>query len=421
LAPFSSRGPTADGRIKPDLLAPGSAVTVAFPGGGTAVFSGTSFSTPLIAGLAALVQSGRPGLPAFDVLRGLLDAADRRTAPNNDFGYGIPDALVAYAFPTGLARGGPADSLLATLSPVFDWDAGSPPAGVGPYVFRLRVGADPDLATSLLDTSLSANSLTLPFAPQPLTRLFWRVTAVSPLGVAESTAVAGPFVVPPWVRLLTFSSPLGHTTSDTLPLLAWSSPQVASPPGPFTYDVAVFPSSRGPAQAVASATGLSDTTFRPPEPLERNLPFRWRVVARLASGDSLVVTSPGTFVVLDPSIPPATLLFQNFPNPFPNRALGATTTCIWFDVREQGPVRLEIFDLRGRLIKSLWPPLGQTTILPAGRYGPPPGEATGSCEERFSWDGRDQTGALVRPGVYLYRLTAPGFRDTKRIVFLGAQ
>jgi hypothetical protein len=44
----------------------------------------------------------------------------------------------------------------------------------------------------------------------------------------------------------------------------------------------------------------------------------------------------------------------------------------------------------------------------------------GSCDARFAWDGRDETGAYVRPGVYLYRLVAPGFRDAKRIVFLGA-
>jgi hypothetical protein len=419
LAGFSSRGPTADGRIKPDVLAPGLDVPVALYTGGTTVSSGTSFSAPLIAGLAALMQSGRPGRPAVELRRGLTGASSLSRSPDNDRGFGIPDALAAYAFPTGLVQLAPTDSALATLTPVFSWDAGDPPAGVGAYLFRLRVGTSAALDSLLLDTTLTGTAATLPFVPRPGLRLYWNLVAASPLGVAETTAVRGPHLVPEWVTLLTLNSPRGHTTTDSMPLLAWRSPAVAAPPGPFTYDVAVYVASQGPDRAVAQAAGTTDTTFRPPVPLERNVPFRWHVVARLASGESLVATSPGTFIVVDASVPPATLLFQNFPNPFPNRALGINTTCVWFDVREQGPVRLEIFDIRGRLVRQLVPAFGQTTVLPAGRYGPPAGDATGSCEPQFSWDGRDRTGAFVRPGVYLYRLTTPGFRSTKRMVFLG--
>ena len=60
------------------------------------------------------------------------------------------------------------------------------------------------------------------------------------------------------------------------------------------------------------------------------------------------------------------------------------------------------------------------STLPAGRYGRPAGDAPGTCDDRFAWDGKDETGAQVRPGVYIYRLTAPGFRDSKRIVYQGS-
>jgi hypothetical protein len=237
--------------------------------------------------------------------------------------------------------------------------------------------------------------------------------------VADSTARRGPFLVPEWATLLTFGSPGGGSTRDSMPTLAWHTPDVAAATGPVRFDVAVYPASGTPAQAVASATGLTDTTYAVPRPLEHNLPFRWRVLVHVGA-DSAAVTSAGSFVVLDNSAPATTLLFQNFPNPFPNPRTGLTATCIWFDIAQGGDVRLEVFDLRGRLVRRIAPGPEVPATLDPGHYGRPPGDVPGSCDARFAWDGRDDTGAYVRQGVYIYRLVAPGFRDAKRIVFLGA-
>lgn len=416
---FSSRGPTADGRIKPEVVAPGLDVTVAAPDSGLALLSGTSVATPLVAGIAALVQGTRPGMPASELRRGLLDASGMREAPDNVAGWGIPDALKLLAFPTGLEPVGPLDSL-TSLTPVFTWDAGAPPAGTAPDTFRLEVARDSGFVTVLLDTTVMASTVRLPFAPPPLSRLFWRVTARSALGTSERTRGVGPLLVPPWVTLVSLNAPSGESIRDSQPLFVWRSPSVTSPPGPPRYDVSVYPASEGPGSAVIARRGLTDTTFRPNAPLEKNLPFRWQVVVHLGTADSSVVRSTGTFLVLDEAAPATTILFQNFPNPFPNRSLGVTSSCIWFDVATPGEVRLEIFDLEGRLVRRLVPSDQVPSHLEAGRYGRPGGNALGTCDPRFAWDGRDQTGAFVRPGVYLYRLLAPGFRDTKRIVFLGA-
>jgi hypothetical protein len=312
----------------------------------------------------------------------------------------------------------PAPGTLTSVTPTFTWDAGTPPSVAGPNLYRLRIARDTAFTQLVVDTIVASPSLTLTRPLPPELTLRWRVVATSSLGVAESTAVAGPIVSAPWVRLISLADPAGASIRDSQPLFVWRSPQVATPPGPVVYDFDIYPASRTPLDAVESARGLLDTTYRPVRPLERNLPFRWRVVAHIGS-DSAVATSPGTFLVLDESVPSQTVLFQNFPNPFPNPATGVATTCIWFDVARDGDVRLEIFDLRGRRVRRLVPTQAAPSPMVAGRYGRPAAAATGTCDPRFAWDGYGDDGQLVRPGVYVVRLQAGGFSDSRRIVFEG--
>jgi len=98
-ASFSSVGPTADGRIKPDLMAQGQAVVVAssISVSGYRLGNGTSFACPLIAGVAALVLQAHPDYTVFQVIEALRSTASRAAAPDNRYGWGIPDALRALA------------------------------------------------------------------------------------------------------------------------------------------------------------------------------------------------------------------------------------------------------------------------------------------------------------------------------------
>ncbi|HEY9167270.1 MAG TPA: S8 family peptidase [Candidatus Kryptonia bacterium] len=103
LASFSSTGPTSDGRIKPDLVADGSGDYVAVvPGPDTYAYeSGTSFATPLTAGIAALILSVRPNYTPSQVIDLLKTTADKNTDtssslfPNDFYGWGIVNAWSA--------------------------------------------------------------------------------------------------------------------------------------------------------------------------------------------------------------------------------------------------------------------------------------------------------------------------------------
>lgn len=97
LAGFSSRGPTADGRIKPDVCAPGSPVwmaDVATPDQYTAGY-GTSLSTPLTAGVGALLLQAYPGLTPAQMAELLRSTASQAAMPDSDHGWGIVQGLAA--------------------------------------------------------------------------------------------------------------------------------------------------------------------------------------------------------------------------------------------------------------------------------------------------------------------------------------
>lgn len=114
-ASFSSRGPTADGRVKPDLAAQGVAAWVATAQGDPNTYetlNGTSFAAPLVAGLAACLMQARPSWPPVWIVQALKRTASRASQPDNLTGWGIPDGLAALRYvPDTLAVPDPASPL----------------------------------------------------------------------------------------------------------------------------------------------------------------------------------------------------------------------------------------------------------------------------------------------------------------------
>src|SRR5690606_8466531 len=87
---FSSFGPSADGRIKPEVCAMGQATVLSNNSSAVSAGNGPSDSGPLIAGFMAGLRQQFPTLTALQLRDVLLRSADRYHTPDNSYGYGIP-------------------------------------------------------------------------------------------------------------------------------------------------------------------------------------------------------------------------------------------------------------------------------------------------------------------------------------------
>lgn len=88
---FSSRGPTADGRIKPELVAFGQSPVLIRGSGQVASAAGTSFSAPQLTALAAGLWEAKPNWTKDEILTSLIKSGSQYATPDQNLGYGIPN------------------------------------------------------------------------------------------------------------------------------------------------------------------------------------------------------------------------------------------------------------------------------------------------------------------------------------------
>lgn len=93
---FSSIGPTVDGRVKPDVMAQGQGVAVIDTSGTVDSSSGTSFSSPIMAGAITCLWQSRPEVQNGHVMQVIRESAHLFNNPTNQMGYGIPNFEDAY-------------------------------------------------------------------------------------------------------------------------------------------------------------------------------------------------------------------------------------------------------------------------------------------------------------------------------------
>ena len=417
-AAFSASGPTGDGRSKPDLFAPGLAVEAASTIGAQRLerVSGTEFSGALLAGALALAVEAHPDRGPME----LLEMLKRSASPGEGAVEGVPNTASSIIFPDGLIplplQEVNGEGELTTLAPQFRWNAPSiHPLGL-PVTFHLELAEDSLFQMVILSDSVVGTFARRPSTPlPPRSRLFWRVRGLSVQGVERPTSAEGPITVPSWVSLEVLNDPSGSELVDPQPEFRWRSPDLPAPAGPFTYELQVV--SDRESELIQAYPGLEELSFRLPSPLPFNLPMRWRVIAQARSGVADTVTSAGPFVVTSGANPPATILYQNFPNPFPNTEFGGMETRIWFDLAHASTVELAVYDIRGRLVRRLIPGRGCGELeMEPGLYGREDGGEADPCMS-FSWNGLDDGGREVEGGVYLLRLRAGAVVNVRRVVF----
>ncbi len=289
-----------------------------------------------------------------------------------------------------------------------------------PLRVRVQIATTMDFAVASLvvDSSFTTTDTTIAVQitralPSEAT-VYWRASVQSPAGAVIESQVTGPRTVPAWLTLVS-PNPAGEILDVRRPLFVWRSARITPATGPWSYTLEIT-NGGNPEQGVA---GLLDTTLRVATNLQANTSYRWNVRATLPNGDFIRVASAASFLINDPALPTTTILYQNFPNPFPSAT--SFSTCFWFDIGAAGAtVSLDVLDLRGNVIRTIAPALDGVTQFAAGRYGRGAPGAGNNCDNRFVWDGTASDGRTVAPGVYVARFRsgtgAPTFR---RIVFNG--
>jgi subtilisin-like proprotein convertase family protein len=426
VASFSSPGPTADGRIKPDVAALGVAAPVADPydDQNYGALSGTSFSCPITASVVALMLERVPQLTPMQVREALRMTASQAAAPDNDLGWGIVDAWAAATW----------------WGPVFAHDPlPDTTDDLGPYPVEVAI-----TDREGLDAATAAVHWRADGGP-------WNATALAPTGAPDTYGAAIPgHPVGTVIEYYLQASGLNGITA-ALPGRAGAAPFAFQVQDWTTVDL---PSSGAAAVPDGVAWGLESVIDVPvtssgdivsvgvsidldhpdlgeieimltgPDGTEVGLYQRDDPGTSGLTGDwpgTLAESGPGsladfagrnnkgawTLTVVDPfagnagtlqgwtlhfvlanyvspvrqvpAVPGVTLL-PNVPNPFNPR------TDIRFELGAGGRTRLTIFDARGMLVRR----------LVDAHLDPGPHVRT--------WDGRDDAGRAVPSGTYLYRL-----------------
>lgn len=409
LAFFSSQGPAADGRIKPDVSARGVATWCARRQGGFAGVNGTSLATPLVGGLVALVREAHPEWPAIEIIERMRAAGDQAGAPDSLRGFGIPNGVVAAAIASAVID-------VAGVS-WRDREAGSAPNDTLPNpgetgsltIFVRNVGA---LASSPLVARLRSGSALVVVPTDSV--------SVPPLAPNELHALDLAFDVTLSEELPPLSRPplfLGLSGGGQRPV---ERSVVISVAPDRWYELAAFEVERRCAALVAHVQFL-----------DRGLAVATRLVATRPDGSDprdLTGWNPAAthrlVGIVEESDVPRTELFleilvQGLGSPLregprawpplagapgepclPSRRVLAAGEALRFDLAldQPGTVSLEIFDILGRRIATPWSQLA----VPAGPVHLP------------GWTPAPE----IPSGLYLARLETPESSTTHRILIL---
>ncbi len=193
---FSSRGPTSDGRGKPEVVAQGLNTVWAVAANNTfGTNSGTSLSTPLIGGAAAQVREAHPEWTVQQIRYALKLSGDKAATPDSTtYGWGRPDVVTAIygtvlggpIYPKPFDLVAPANAGAIAFPPVsFRWRRSRDPNGDA-VTYRIQI-VKTSVDSLIFDATTTDTTMTFPGYLGPSTTYRWYVTASDPAGHARES------------------------------------------------------------------------------------------------------------------------------------------------------------------------------------------------------------------------------------------
>jgi hypothetical protein len=277
------------------------------------------------------------------------------------------------------------------VNPVLAWTSSS-----GATSYRVQVSANPAFSSTVIDSANIAGTSVSIGGLGNNQQYYWHVIASNaggPGGYSASFSFTT-IVSPPAPPTLVFPANAATGLNTSLSVV-WRSSATATS---YRLQTSLDPNF---GTTVINQTGITDTTYQLVG-LGLNVKLYWRVSSANAGGSGSF-GSPFNFTTITSStdiddnpngMPTHFALGQNFPNPF------NPTTEINFAVPTRSLVRLDIYNTLGNLVTTL-----VDREFSAGRY-------------HATWSGTDNYGNAAPSGVYLYRLTAGDFVDTKKMLLL---
>ncbi|HSQ58821.1 MAG TPA: S8 family serine peptidase [Acidobacteriota bacterium] len=276
IAGYSSRGPTWDGRIKPEVVAQGTGTWWAIAGApfSTGTASGTSLSCPLVGGVAALVREAHPEWTVYQIRQALKETADRAATPDNNYGWGRINAKTAiynsslggpiHPYPFNLVS--PAHNAAITSVPVtMVWRRARDPQFGEAITYEVTLCTVTAPAQCVFTTTTADSQLLLPYKLQSSTTYEWWITAKDPLNHRRDSRDRYRFTT----GTVTGATVTGAPPAAPKVLLAQSRPNPVS--GGATIDFTL----EGPAGVVPATLRLFDA--------------RGRLIRTIMEGQELVV------------------------------------------------------------------------------------------------------------------------------------
>lgn len=390
ISSFSSIGPSRDGRLKPDISAPGEVIVAAFSsdltigsggtprsniilGGKHQKMQGTSMATPHVTGVVALMLQRNNTLDYNQVYTTLTSTARRDSytgsSSNNTYGFGKVDALASVQNTTGGGGGGTQVTLLQE-----GFDGQFPPAGWQRSITNSNntwlQGNLQDLNFNTIDPASVASAL-CPWVAENQNE--WLITPSLSLGTNSIVEFYVGYSTD-WLAAATIS--LLISTDGVNYTQIWTAENDGQPWGwrSRSIDLSAFNN--------------------------QSVKLAWRYLGN--DGDYVgvdgvhVITTQGSTDVKNPGeeIPTVFSLYQNYPNPF-NPA-----TTIEYDVPKQTMINLIVYDILGQKVKTL-----ERGIKTIGRH-------------RTSWDGTNDFGNRLSSGIYIIRLETDKILSSMKVMML---